>query len=188
MSAWHYDEPVLGVGVSGLLGEASWRVDGTWVRVKPPGLGLTDDYISAVANLQYSWVWGGKNVLGFFEYHHNSLGGKASIASLTDPFLVTQIARQNVFLLGSDYAAASLQVELHPLVNSVVSLIVNLRDGSALLQPRVVWSATQRMQLTAGLDLPLGARGTEFGGLDPGDGLGTTRAPVSAYVRATWDW
>ena len=188
MSAWHYDEPVLGVGIAGLLGDASWRIDGTWLRVRPPGFSTTEDYIALVANLQYSWIWANRNVFGFLEYHHNSLGHSAVASGFSDPYLLTQIARQNVFLLGRDYAAASLQVELHPLVNAFVSVIANLRDPSVLLQPRVVWNASNRMQVTAGLDLPIGARGTEFGGFDPGDSLGTTRAPRSAYVRATWDW
>jgi hypothetical protein len=188
MGAWHYDEPVIGASVSGLLGAAAWRVDGTWVRVRPPGLDGVDDYLAAVANVQYSWVWGGRNVFGFLEYHHNGLGHSDYLAALADPFLLTQISRQNVFLLGRDYAAASLQVEMHPLVNAFVSVIVNLRDPSALVQPRVTWSATQRMQVLFGLDVPLGPRGTEFGGIEPGEPAGTTRAPIAAYVRATWDW
>jgi hypothetical protein len=188
MGGWHYDEPVVGASVAGLFGAAAWRVDGTWVRVRPSGFTATDDYISVMANLQYSWVWGGRNVFGFLEYHHNSLGRGDYPGALVDPFLLTQISRQNVFLLGRDYAAASMQVEVHPLVNAFVSVIVNLRDPSGLVQPRLSWSATARMQVLAGLDVPLGRRGTEFGGFDPGDGLGTTRAPTSIYLRATWDW
>jgi len=188
MGAWHYDEPVLGASAAGLLGAAAWRVDGTWVRVRPPGFATTKDYVALVANVQYSWVWGGRNVFGFLEYHHNDLGHADNLAALSDPFLVTQISRRNVFLLGRDYVAASLQVELHPLVSAFVSVIVNTQDPSALLQPRVTWNATGRMQLLAGLDLPVGPRGSEFGGLDLGAPPGTTRAPTSFYVRATWDW
>ncbi len=188
MGAWHYDEPVLGASVAGLLGSAAWRVDATWVRVRPVGFTQTEDYVSAVANLQYSWTWAGKNVFGFVEFHHNDLGHADYRAALGDPYLLTQISRQNVFLLGRDYLAGSLQVELHPLVNAFVSVITNLRDPSALVQPRVSWNVNDRMQLLAGLDLPIGGRGSEFGGFDPGDGRGTTRAPTSIYLRATWDW
>jgi hypothetical protein len=117
LGASHYDEPVVGASVAGLLGAAAWRVDGTWVRVRPPGFSVAEDYVAIVANLQYSWVWAGRNLLGFLEYHHNGLGGSDYLAALSDPFLLTQIGRQNVFLLGRDYAAASLQVELHPLVH-----------------------------------------------------------------------
>lgn len=188
LGAWHYDEPVLGMGMAGLLGEASWRIDGTWVRVRPPGFATTDDAVALVANLQYSWVWGGHNVFGFLEYHHHGFGHARYASALTDPFLLTQIARRNSFLLGRDYLAASLQLELHPLVNVFVSALVNVRDPSGLVQPRVVWNATARTQVTAGLDVPWGARGTEFGGIELGPESGGTRAPVSAYVRATWDW
>lgn len=188
MGGWHYDEPVIGGSVAGLLGAAAWRVDGTWVRVRPPGFAITNDYVALVANLQYSWVWGGRNVFGFLEYHHNNLGHADALTALDDPFFVTQISRRNVFLFGRDYVAASLQVEMHPLVSAFVSVIVNVRDPSALVQPRVTWSATDRMQLLAGLDLPVGPSGTEFGGLDLGENLGTSRAPASVYVRATWDW
>lgn len=188
MAAWHHDARVLGAGVAGVLGGAAWRVDGTWVRVRVPGLDRSDDYAALVANVQYSWVWAGQNVFGFLEYHHSTLGTTNYAEAVFDPFLLTQLARRNVFLLGRDYLAASLQVEVHPLVNVFLSAIANLRDPSAVLQPRVVWNASDRAEVTAGLDVPVGATGTEFGGFDPGDGCGTTRAPVSLYVRATWDW
>lgn len=188
MAASHYDEPAFGAGLAGLLGEATWRIDGTWVRVRPPGSGTTEAYFAAVANLQYSWIWSGKNVFGFLEYHHNGLGHSDPRSGLNDPYLLTQIGRGNVFLLGRDYLAASLQVEWHPLVNAFLSVIVNVRDPSALVQPRVTWNASNRLQVLIGADLPVGATGTEFGGFDPGDGLGTTRPPASFYLRATWDW
>jgi len=188
MGGLHYDEPVIGAGISGLLGAAAWRIDGTWQRVQPEGSPVADDAVSAVANLQYSWVWAGKNVYGFLEYHYNGWGESDTAAALLDPLLSTQIQRGNTFVLGRHYAAASAQVELHPLLSLFVSSIVNLDDPSLLLQPRFNWSVSSQTQLTLGLDIPIGSTGTEFGGIELGSTGRTTRAPTTAYCLATWDF
>jgi hypothetical protein len=185
-AAAHYGEPAVGAGLGGLFGGASWRVDGTWQRVEPVGGGVEEDYASIVANLQYSWIWGGRNVLGFLEYYYNGLGRSDYLAAIADPAVRTQLGRGNLFVLGRHFGAASLQVEMHPLVNVLVSGILNLEDPSGIFQPRVVWNASQSMTLTAGVDVPFGKTGTEYGGIEiPGAGL-TTRSPTSVYCLATW--
>ena len=188
LAAWHYDEPVLGLGWGGLLGEASWHVDLTWQPVSPPAGGPTKDAFAAVANLQYSWLWAGHNVYGVLEFHYNGFGRSDYRTALVDPFLNAQRLRGNAFVLGQAYAAGSLQVELHPLVNFFGTVIVNLHDPSLLAQPRLVWNASNTMTLTAGLDLPIGRTGTEFGGFTPLPGGPTTRDPTAAYLLATWDF
>lgn len=185
-AAAHYGEPAVGAGLGGLLGGASWRVDGTWQRVQPVGGGVEEDYASLVANIQYSWIWGGRNVLGFLEYYYNGLGQSDYLAALADPVVRTQIGRGSLFVLGRHFGAGSLQVEVHPLVNVLVSGIVNLEDPSGIIQPRVVWNASQSMTMTVGVDVPFGKTGTEYGGIEiPGTGL-TTRSPTSVYCLATW--
>jgi hypothetical protein len=188
LGAWHYDQPVIGAGLSGLAGEAAWRVDATWNRIESDFGPETTDYFALVANLQYSWVWAGKNIYGFLEYYHNGLGEEDYAAALEDPFVLTAIARGSVFVLGSNYGVISAQVEWHPLVNLYVSAITNLEDPSALLQPRVVWDASQQFQITLGLDIPIGGEGSEFGGFRPAGLPGTTRGPTSAYCWGTWNF
>lgn len=184
--AAHYGEPAFGAGLGGVLGGASWRVDGTWQRVRPAGGGPGEEYASLVGNLQYSWIWGGRNVLGFLEYYYNGLGRSDYLSAIADPVVRTQISRGSLFVLGRHFGAASLQVEMHPLVNVIVSGIVNLEDPSGIFQPRVAWNATQSMTVTAGLDIPFGKTGTEYGGIEiPGTGF-TTRSPTSIYCLATW--
>lgn len=185
-AACHYGEPAIGAGVGGSLGGATWRVDGTWQRVQPAAGGEVDDYASLVANIQYSWNWEGRNVFGFLEYYYNGLGRSDYLSAMFDPVVQTQIGRGSLFVLGRQYTAASLQVEMHPLVNVFLSGIVNIEDPSGIFQPRVVWNASQTMTVTAGLDIPVGKTGTEYGGIDlPGAGL-TTRGPASVYCLATW--
>lgn len=188
MAGWHFDEPVVGAGISGGLGEATWRIDATAVRVRPDFGGPAQTCASAVANLQYSWIWAGKNVFGLVEYYFSGAGASDYVTALADPLVQTQMRRRNLFVLGRHYAAASLQIELHPLVNAWLAAIANLQDPSLLVQPRVIWNASDRLRVTVGLDLPVGSRGSEFGGYAVTVDGRTTRQPTSAYGLLTWDF
>jgi len=71
-------------------------------------------------------------------------------------------------------------------MNCFVSVIVNLKDLSFLLQPRLVWEMTESFQLLTGINLPVGGRGDEFGeGEDVETGLASGRA-VQGYALVTW--
>ncbi|RME68476.1 MAG: hypothetical protein D6781_10920 [Verrucomicrobia bacterium] len=187
MLAEHYGEPVAGVGLDGALGEAVWHVDGTWVRVRPdlPGGGDPEGYFSAVANVQYAWILGGKNAYGFVEYYYNGLGTTDYPSAYRDPIRLTQLARGNVFVLGRHFAAVSVQLEWHPLLHLYFGALANLEDPSGLLQPRVWWDASEHVRMIFGLDVPFGARGMEFGGFRLPAVEGMTRSPARAYVLAT---
>ncbi len=189
MGALHHDEPVLGAGLAGPLGGATWRVEGTWMRVRPEAPGAaTDDGVSVVANLQFAWRWLDRNTYGLAEYHFNGFGGPADAATRSRPVFATLFARGNAFVLGRHLGAASIQMEWHPLLTLAAGAIVNLEDGSLLVQPRFTWDATSRFRMTAGIDLPVGPDGTEFGGHGlPGTGL-STRPARTLYVITTWDF
>lgn len=187
MGGWHYGEPVLGLGGSGLLGEATWHVDATWLRVGTEGSGGARAFASAVANLQYSWVWGGRNVLGFVEYHFSGPGGSNYGAALLDPVLATLRSRGSLFVLGRHLGAASLQIEWHPLLNFFLGSLANLEDPSFLLQPRFVWSASDAVQVTSGVDLPVGSRGSEYGGFQV-PGLVGNSAPRPSFYFLVSCW
>jgi hypothetical protein len=186
LAARHYEDVVAGAGLAGYLGGAAWRADATWTALdEHPG--RSGGYLSLVANIDYSWVWGGRNCYGFIECYFNGAGSDDAGGSLDDPVVLERVERGELFTLGRRYVAASLQYEAHPLLNGYVTAIHNLNDGSGTVQPRLVWDVAENLQALAGLDLPYGGRDTEFGGLALEQAGGLTAAPAtSAYLWVSW--
>ena len=149
-----------------------------------------------MANLDRSWVLAGRNAYGWIELYYDGLGEADAARALEDPALVERLARGELFTLGRRYADASANLEVNPLLNLWVTTLRNLDDGSGLVQPRLVWNATQDLEITVGADLSYGGRGTELGGLVlPGLGLLARAAggqepvlasPDRVYLWASW--
>ena len=181
LAARHYDENLFGLGVVHSVGGAVWRLDLEYNDL--PG----DAAWSLVTNLDYSWVLFGKNMYGFAEYFRNGLGVAHEAGYVSpDPELAARLARGELFTLARDYAALGLQVELAPLVNVFANLIQNLNDASRFVQLRAVYDWRENTQLMAGVNLPAGERGSEYGGI-PTLSPDTYYSPGrSAYLRAAW--
>jgi hypothetical protein len=127
-----------------------------------------------------------KNFYGFIEYYFNGLGNDDPVDSLLDPNVVERLARGELFVLGRNYLSAHIQIELHPLVSIFLTSINNIEDPSGILQPYATWDITQSLQLTCGVNISYGAKGTEFGGFTlPGTDL-RTRSPDSVYLWLTY--
>lgn len=185
LAAHHYGEPVAGAGASGFLGGAVWRVDAVW------SCAGGDDFVTAVANLDRSWTWWDRNVYGFVELYYDGLGREEAARSLEDPAVRERLARGERFTLGRSYLAASANLEAHPLVSLRLTTIRNLDDGSGLVQPRLVWSAQQDVEVTVGADLFTGGRGSEFGGLELAEAGGLSasgRPPALASPDRLYLW
>jgi hypothetical protein len=184
LGAIHYDNVVLGIGSRGYIGDAAWRMDGTWTF-----LSIDDDasgYLAWVANLDYSWVWGGKNFYGLLEAHYNGLGEDDPGQALLKPAFTERLLRGEVFTLGRWYLAGTVQMEVHPLVQVFLTTIAGLENPSLLLQPYLNWDITQNLQLTLGAILPVGGPGTEFGGFQiPGTDL-QQAPPTRVFGWLTW--
>ena len=159
MGSKHFDDYVVGIGSAGYLGDAAWRLDGTWTFLDD---GV--DYLSLVANMDYSWVWFEKNFYGFLEYYFNGLGKDNYPDALLDPDITERLARGELFVLGRNYVSGHIQIELHPLFQVFFTAINNIEDPSGILQPYATWDIAQNLQLTGGLSVSYGAKGTEFGG------------------------
>jgi hypothetical protein len=161
LAARHFNESLAGIGFVKSIGGAVWRLDASFTDLDNAGSAT-----SLVTNLDYSWMWGGKNVYGYIEYFRNGVG-ETDRAHYPAPGvgLSARIARGELFTLARDYAALGLQVELTPLFNLYTNLIANLNDGSKYLQLRGVYDWQQDVQLMAGLNLPSSKRGTEYGGV-----------------------
>ena len=182
--AEHYDEFMLGVGGLLNVGESVVRGDITLTD------GQEEWVTSLVLNWSYSWMWAGHNVSGVAEYFYNGFGLRESdytadkIREETD--LVDRIVRGELFTLGRHYVAASLLLELTPLLNITPNLFVNLGDSSALLQLVMQWDLAQNWQLLGALSAPLGSSGTEYGGLETGVDDLTLEVGPSLFAQIAW--
>ncbi len=81
MAANHYQDHIVGIGSMGYWGNTAWRLDGTWTFLDSGS--ANDDYLSLVANIDYSWTWLGKNMYGLVEYFYNGLGESDYSQALT---------------------------------------------------------------------------------------------------------
>ncbi len=184
MGARHYEDYVVGLGTMGYLGQAAWRIDGTWTFLNND----TDQegYFALAANLDYSWGWRGKNFYGFLEIYHNGLGRSDPIDALLDENIMDRVSRGELFTLGENYISALLQCELHPLFNVYGTVITNLHDPSAILLPRTVWDMAQNIQMTVGAVIFIGSKDTEYGGIEiPATDM-YLKAADNAFVWLHW--
>lgn len=182
LAARHYDENLIGAGVVKSVGGAVWRLDVSYTD-------LHDDAgaWSFVTNLDWSWTWWDNNIYGYIEYFRNGVGESAATHYVApNAALAARLARGELFTLARDYTALGLQIELAPLVNVYQGLILNLNDGSGFFQVRGVYDWRQNVQWMAGVNVPFGARGDEYGGI-PAGVTGAYNAPGrSVYLRAAY--
>jgi len=164
MAAHHYEDFITGIGSSGYFMDAAWRLDATWTFLNED----TDrnGFLSLVANIDYSWVWWKKNFYGFMEFYFNGIGNENYSEAISDSAITERLTRGDLFVLGKKYLSTGIQIELHPLFNTYLTVISNLADPSGILQPRVVWDLTEEIQCTLGGNIYYGSSETEFGGLN----------------------
>jgi len=182
--AEHYAERVIGLGLSTDSGGAVWRADLVW---SDTGSG---SIFSAVGGASYSWIAGGHNWTGFLEYYYNGFGqsgGDYSSAGLAaNPELLQRLARGELFNLGRHYLGASVTVEVTPLLNLTPNVFINLTDPSALAQLVLSYDWKQDFQLLGALNIPIGASGTEYGGIGSEQpGLYVSTGP-SLFAQLAW--
>ncbi len=186
LAARHYGDGLLGFGGNLSIGGAVWQGDVVVTRTSD------DTVASLVTNLSYSWVWGGHNVSGVAEYFFSGFGqadGCYSVRCLEEnPELLSRIARGELFTLGRHYLALSALIEVNPLFILTPNLFVNLADPSALLQVLFQNDLRENLILVSSISLPIGADGTEYGGLDTEiPNLYLSSGP-SLVVQLGWYW
>ena len=161
-----YAETVLGLGFGRSIGGAHWGSDLVITDTD------SDTVFQFVTNLSYSWTLRGRNMSGALEYHYNGFGvsgGRYDPLGLAqEPGLLARIARGQMFTLGRHYLAGSVMIEMTPLWTVTPVLLANVGDPSALLQITTNYSLGDNRVLLGSINLPIGADGTEFGGIDSG--------------------
>lgn len=164
--AEHYDDTIFGLGAVSDLGSALWRGDITLTETG------TENVTSLVTSLSYSWISWNHNVSGIIEYFYNGFGQAANdyspAALAANPDLVERLFRGELFTLGRHYLALSSMIEMTPLWLLTPNAFINLGDGSFLAQVSTSYDLKQDLQILAALNIPVGAAGTEYGGIDSG--------------------
>jgi hypothetical protein len=184
LAARHYDDDLLGFGLSSGLGGAVVSGDLTWSST------ANGNFVAAVVGFSYSGVWSGRNWQGFFEYFYNGYGrsdisfSPESVAA--NPELFKRLARGELFNTGKHHLGASVMIELTPLVLVTPRLMVNVTDPSALAQMLVTYDWKQDLQVLAALNVPVGPNGSEYGG--PGTGQTDTYFSTgsSLFLQIAW--
>lgn len=174
--AQNYGDPVAGVGVRRNVGGAVWSGDIVFTDTE------SDIHVQLVTNLSYSWNWAGKNMSGALEYYFNGFGQSGGNYDL----LALVNNRTELIALGRHYAAGSVTIEMTPLWGLSPTILVNIRDPSALFQLVTNYSLSDNMTLLGSINLPLGASGTEFGGIQsavPGRYLSSD---VGVFAQIAW--
>lgn len=156
--AEHYDDFILGLSLSRAIGQAQWRFDLLNALAD-------ENIVTAMTNLDYSWVWWKKNFYGFIEYYYNQLGQHSIDLNTISPELIARLGRSEVFTYGVHYLAGGLNIELHPLFRFSPTTILNIADGSSQLLLRAQYDWKENLNLNFGINLNLGPGGSEFGGL-----------------------
>ncbi|MGD9224306.1 MAG: hypothetical protein PVH22_13705, partial [Desulfobacteraceae bacterium] len=187
MAATHFSDLIFGVGASGYKGGAAWRSDLIYTLMDS-GCDR-NDFFQLVANIDYAWQWGGKNIYGLLEFFYNGLGEDQNYArALSDPDISQRVERGELFTLGRTYIGGRLSVELHPLVQAGITAIINISDPSAIVQPQLMWDIAPNFQLIIGANLNGGDEETEFGGFNVDTEAGTIKAAPtdSRYLWLTY--
>ena len=161
--ARNYGDATLALGGNRSIGGAILRGD---IVVTDAASGSK---IQLVTNFSYSWVWGGKNVSGVLEYYFDEFGqqdGHYDTSSLAqNPELLQRLARGQSFTIGRHYITGGLTIEMTPLWIITPTVFANIEDKSALLQIVTRNNLREDMEFIGALNIPLGADGSEFGGI-----------------------
>jgi hypothetical protein len=148
--------------IGGSLGGASWDVE--LIPVFPTQGAAR---ISALANISDAITLFDRNATLFAEIFHNGFGtasARATFATLPSD-LLDRLSRGQLFSLRKNYLAAGMTVEWTPLLNLSPTVIANLDDGSLYALVGASWSLAENVTLVGGAQVPIGPRGSEFGGL-----------------------
>ena len=170
-----------GIGLSGPLGGAVWNAE-----IVPTFEAGGATRISALANISSAVTLFKRNATVFAEYFHNGFGvsgsGRAYDTLPTD--LTARLARGQVFNVSQDYLAGGMTLEWTPLLTLSPSVIVNLNDGSVYGVGEADWSLNDNTDFIVGAQVPVGAKGTEYGGLPlTGSSAPYTAAPTTVYAQ-----
>lgn len=173
-----HGDMVLGVGINGSLGGATWNTEAIPTIVKGGGT-----YTSVLLNISNAGTLWERDVTYFAEYYRNGFGvdrARYALSTLPAP-LVNRLLRGQVFDTGRDYLAAGAQIQWTPLLQISPTLIANLDDTSLYAIAQTTYSLNDNLNLIVGAQVPIGPANSEFGGIPLAPKLPVYLAPSSRF-------
>ncbi len=184
LAAINHDDTMIGIGGNKGIGGAVLRGD---IVVTDTS---SDLILQLVTNLSYSWTWRGKNVSGAVEYYYNGFGQKGGTYDLPtlamNQALLDRLSRGELFSIGRNYLAGSVMIEISPLWLVTPNVFLNLDDGSALLQLVSQNDLKENLAFLGSLNVPVGPKGTEYGGLESGIADRYLSTDLSVFAQIAW--
>jgi hypothetical protein len=168
-----HGQTTAGIGLSGPLGGASWNAE------LIPTFAGGHSYTSALANISTAATLAGRSATLYLEYYRNGFGTSARGTALDalPQVLIDRLLRGEIFTTSRNYLAGGLSLDATPLLTLSPNLIVNLDDRSAYLTAEANWSLSDNTNLIFGTAVPIGPRGSEYGGLPVTAGSTTYDTP-----------
>lgn len=182
--AQHYSDTITAAGLVVPVGGAIARADIVTTKTEK------NHFVSVVVNWSYSWLWWNKNTSGTLEYYRNGVGisdGEYSQSDLADQtVLLKRLARGESYNLARDYLAARATIEIHPLWLLTPNMFYNLNDRSYYLQIISAHNLNDNLQLDVALKLPVGEKGTEYGGIEAGISNLYLSTQGALFIQLAW--
>lgn len=141
------DNMMMGIDVARAIGEASAWVEATYTKPAKE-IYYTDNSpytrLSIGADMAFT-----PTMYGYIEYHRNGPGASEPGDYLLNALNAAYI-EGSVYLLGRNYLAPGLTVEISPLLSANAAALINIDDSSALLAPSLTYSVSDNATASIG--------------------------------------
>ncbi|MDH3252628.1 MAG: hypothetical protein OEM41_07535 [Ignavibacteria bacterium] len=152
---------MIGGDFAGNLATAGVRGEGVyWFERK----GVGDAFLRCILGIDYQFTG---TLYGLLEYQYNDEGSTDKNA-----YDLLRLLRGEILNVAKNYLAASVSYQIHPLVNTTITLSMNLDDGSGYILPAMEYSLSDAVTLSAGALIASGNERSEY-----------WYYPSSVYVR-----
>jgi hypothetical protein len=127
---------------------------------------------------------------GAIEYFYNGFGQRSGeydpIRLGNNPDLIDRISRGELFSIGRHYLAGSVMIEMTPLWGLTPTVLTNVADPSGLFQLVSNYSVSDNMTFLASINVPLGPKETEFGGISAGQPDRYLSGGAGLFAQLAW--
>ncbi len=172
-------ELIAGLGLSGALGGAVWKLE-----LVPVRLGDGRLRTSGLAGIGTGATLVGRPAFLFAEFHRNGFGvagGRAAPDALP-PELAERLARGQVFTPARNSLALGATLSWSPLVELSAGTVLDLDARSGLASLELGWSLSDNAELTLGAQRSVGRCGSGIFGVPSASGAGTVcPAPAGGF-------
>ncbi|MDD2943464.1 MAG: hypothetical protein PHC51_10940, partial [bacterium] len=124
-----------------------------------------DRELSCLVNFDTSWDSFSYPTYAFIEFYHSGFGLPDAADLLADATIRERFSRGETFTIARNAIGAGSKVDFTETVSIGLSAVANLDDSSGMSQGTVFYDLLQDVELTSGISVPWGERGTEFGGV-----------------------